>query len=80
MDIEYILTYFYNKEGYHPASLSRQADVFWDILIEYKNFYEKNKDIIITKVREDRNKTNKMNTSVTKVIDNIVVGLVLLEK
>lgn len=76
IDREYIVRYFYSKNidkktVYVPESVDRQAEWFWKILIEYKNFCDSHHKIVGRFLEQN---ITGMETSTTKIIDNIVVG------
>ena len=82
VDRQYIVRYFYCncinvKQVYVPESTDRQTQWFWEILVEYIKLYDSEKKTIHELLTQG---TTSMETSVTKVVDNIVVGHTLLNR
>ena len=76
IDRQYIIRYFYCKninadQVSVPGSIDGQVEWFWKILIEYKKFYDSHQGIVDSFLGQD---ITGMETSITKIIDNIVVG------
>lgn len=76
IDRMYIVRYFYCKkidvkQVPIPNTIDRQAEFFWEILTEYKRFYDSHRKIVNGYLNPD---ITGMETSITKIIDNIVVG------
>lgn len=76
IDRQYIVRYFYCKninvdQVSVPESIDRQIEWFWEILIEYKKFYDPHQGIVDSFLSQN---ISGMETSITKIIDNIVVG------
>jgi len=70
IDRKHILKYLYCTE--HPTK--EEKEIFIEILKEYSKFYQQNSSLI----EEIKNRYNTgMETSITKIFDNIVVGLSL---
>jgi len=80
MDWEYIFRYFYckninAKQPYRQSTPDRQIEWFWKILTEYKRFYDLHYKIVNSFLNQD---ITGMETSITKIIDNIVVGYTVI--
>lgn len=80
VDREYIVRYFYCRsinvrQVPIPNTIDNQAKIFWEILTEYKRFYCLHRKIVNRYLNQD---ITGMETSITKIIDNIVVGYVSL--
>lgn len=76
IDWRYIFRYFYYedinaKQVYRQGTTDRQTEWFWEILTEYKRFYDSHQGIVDSFLGQD---ITGMETSITKIIDNIVVG------
>lgn len=74
IDRKYIIKFFYNRTN-HPNSIDKQKEYFWEILCEYSEFYRRNSELI-HEIRENYYE----NEPITKIIDNIVVGLCLIRR
>jgi len=80
IDRQYIFRYFYVQDinarniNINPR---REPTYFWEILMEYSQFYQGNRNLVDEIMRENQTGTE---TSVPKVIDNFIVGLNFLER
>ena len=80
IDRQYIFRYFYVQDinarniNINPR---REPTYFWEILMEYSQFYQGNRNLVDEIMRENQTGTE---TSVPKVIDNLIVGLNFLER
>jgi hypothetical protein len=80
VDRQFIIRYFYSEninanQIFYSSDIDRQKEIFWEILKEYHNFYHTHTQ----EIKEIRKNFNTgMETSVAKIIDNIVVGRVLI--
>lgn len=82
VDRQYIVRYFYCRninvsQVSLPESTGRQTQWFWEILVEYKKFYDLEKQIMDGLLTQEM---TGMETSITKIVDNIVVGHALLKR
>jgi hypothetical protein len=81
VDRQYIFRYFYvpniNAKNININPREKEPIYFWEILMEYSQFYQRNRNLVDEIMNENQTGTE---TSVPKVIDNLVIGLVCLEK
>ena len=72
VDREHVLKYLYCSK--FPCKATEEKEIFIEIIKEYSEFYQQNSRLI----KKIQNKYHTgMETSITKIIDNIVVGLSL---